>query len=85
MQATITGCGLVKRNSAAMETEAVGWEGSDGRKGFRADAMRGVRADVREEKAGVSRAVAGALKSSSSSFSPSIDKDSAAGGADAGR
>ncbi|CAM9716034.1 unnamed protein product [Scytosiphon promiscuus] len=77
-KATITGCGLVKRNSAAMETEAVGWEGSDGSKGFRADAMRGVRADVREEKAGVSRAVAGALKpSSSTSTSP--------GGADAGR
>lgn len=65
MQATIAGCGLVKRNSAAMETESSDWGGKDSGNGFRADAMRGMRADVREEKAGVSRAVGRSLKASS--------------------
>eukprot|EP00752_Nemacystus_decipiens_P004748 g4325.t1 len=66
-KATIAGCGLVKRNSAAMETESGSWTGVDsGKDGFRANAMRGVRADVREEKAGVSRAVGSALKSAPS-------------------
>lgn len=47
-----------------METESASWAGAEsGGKGFRANAMRGVRADVREEKAGVSRAVGSALRS----------------------
>lgn len=50
-----------------METEASDWGGADSGNSFRANAMRGVRADVREEKAGVSRAVGSALKSSPSS------------------
>lgn len=61
-KATIAGCGVVKRNSAAMETEAADWGGENSGDGFRANAMRGVRADVREEKAGVSRAVGDATK-----------------------
>ncbi|CAM9840876.1 unnamed protein product [Ectocarpus sp. 6 AP-2014] len=63
-KAVIAGCGLVKRNSAAMETEGAGWGGADSGNSFRANAMRGVRADVREEKAAVSRAVGNAFKSS---------------------
>lgn len=55
----------MKRNSAAMETESTGWGGKDSGNGFRADAMRGVRADVREEKAGVSRVVGRSLRGSS--------------------
>lgn len=48
-----------------METEASDWvEGGSngGGSGFRAEAMRGMRADVREEKAGISRAVGEARK-----------------------
>lgn len=63
IQATIAGCGLVKRNSAAMETEAASWAGAESGNSFQANAMRGVRADVREEKAGISRAVGSALRS----------------------
>ena len=47
-----------------METESSDWGGNNSDNGFRADAMRGVRADVREEKAGVSRAVGRTLKAS---------------------
>eukprot|EP00903_Cladosiphon_okamuranus_P008197 g7893.t1 len=61
-KATITDCGLVKRNSAAMETEVGSWAGAETGNSFQANAMRGVRADVREEKAGVSRAMGRALK-----------------------
>lgn len=57
----------MKRNSAAMETESSGWGGKDSGSGFRADAMRGMRADVREEKAGVSRVMGRSLMPSSSS------------------
>lgn len=64
-QATIADCGLVKRNSAAMETEDAGggWGGTGSDNGFRAEAMRGMRADVREEKAGISRVVGDAIRS----------------------
>lgn len=53
----------MKRNSAAMETEAGSWAGVESGNSFRANAMRGVRADVREEKAGVSKALRSALGS----------------------
>lgn len=45
-----------------METEAANWAAAESGSSFRANAMRGVRADVREEKAGVSRAVGTALR-----------------------
>lgn len=57
----------MKRHSAAMETESGGWGGKDSGSGFRAEAMRGMRADVREEKAGVSRVAGRSLRPLSSS------------------
>lgn len=47
-----------------METEDAegAWDGAGSGSGFRADAMRGMRADVRQEKAGVSRAVGDAIR-----------------------
>lgn len=49
-----------------METEVADWAGAESGNSIQANAMRGVRADVREEKAGVSRALGNALKSLSS-------------------
>lgn len=60
----------MKRNSAAMETEVADWAGAKSGNSFQANAMRGVRADVREEKAGVSRALGRALGPL-----PSVDAD----------
>lgn len=48
-------------NSAALETEKADglWAGADGNdEGYQADVMRGMRADIRQEKAGISRATA---------------------------
>lgn len=61
-KAAITGCGVVEMNSAALQTEAAdgSWGGADSGDGYRADVMRGMRADVREEKAAISRIAADA-------------------------
>lgn len=50
-------------DSVVLETEAADgtWEGTEaGGNNYRADVMRGMRADIRQEKAGVSRTAADA-------------------------
>lgn len=58
---------MVKMNSVALEPEDVGEEpgsaASD--QGYRVEVMRGLRADLREEKAGIRRAASAATRKSS--------------------